>query len=247
MDCHEFEELASAYVLGAVTPEEHEAAARHLAGCSNCQHLLRELQSVTDLLPLAVPEVEPPPHMKTRVLAAIRADSPPLPAQQRSVRQEPRRSWWNFWETRLVLTCALLFAFLFGGVTLWNISLQQQLTQIAAASSPTMITTIHGTTAAADASGEVLYFPRLHMTTLVMHNLPPLAGSQVYQGWVIANGHPKSIGLLNINIRDGTAALNVSGDVNSYQVVAISKEPGPQASQEAPKGQIVATGSVNRQ
>ncbi len=31
MNCQEFEELSGAYVLGAVTPEEHELAQEHMA------------------------------------------------------------------------------------------------------------------------------------------------------------------------------------------------------------------------
>jgi len=49
MTCEEFEELSGAYVLGAVTPAEREAARVHLAGCAKCTHLWQELRAAAEL------------------------------------------------------------------------------------------------------------------------------------------------------------------------------------------------------
>ncbi|MBV9228681.1 MAG: anti-sigma factor [Chloroflexi bacterium] len=246
MDCQEFEELVGEYALGITMDEDSEVALHHLTGCSNCQRLLREVQTVTDLLPLAVPEVETPPDMKARVFATIFAESPHTPISIQPNQPKSRRSWWQYWETRLVLACAILLFILLGGVTAWNISLQHQLTQIATSSTLATTVTIYDTTAtAAASSGQLVYFPRLRVTSLIVHRLPQLSGTHVYQGWLIANGHPRSIGLLSVNGQDGTATLNFLGDLNGYQTVAISEEPGPQASEGAPKGPVIAMGSLD--
>ena len=46
MTCKEFEELSGAFVLGAVTAEEREAARAHLVQCMACARLYQELRSV---------------------------------------------------------------------------------------------------------------------------------------------------------------------------------------------------------
>src|SRR6266849_630218 len=51
MTCKEFEELSGAFVLGAVTAEEREAARLHLTQCKACARLYQELRSVVALLP----------------------------------------------------------------------------------------------------------------------------------------------------------------------------------------------------
>lgn len=246
MDCHDFEEIAGAYALGAITKEERQAADEHLAHCVSCQRILQEMQSAVDILPLSVPQVEPSAQLKARIFGAVLAETPQWKTQVQqplgAARQIRRRSWWQYWEARLVTTVAALLLILVGGMATWNISLQQQVNQLSAASLPTITYAIRSTSAATDATGQVIYFPRLHMTTLLIRGLPPLSGSQIYEGWLIKNNHPQSIGLLNV--QDGTAALNFPGDVRSYDTLAISAEPGPKASRDAPKGPIVAVGPL---
>src|SRR4051794_29614558 len=77
MDCREVEELAGAMALGAVPAEEAAAVREHLRTCPNAHQLLQELQEVASLLPLTVPEVEPPVSLKGRLLAAARTDAAP--------------------------------------------------------------------------------------------------------------------------------------------------------------------------
>jgi anti-sigma-K factor RskA len=77
-----------------------------------------------------------------------------------------------------------------------------------------------------------------------MHNLPRLQGTQVYQGWLLRGKQPTSIGLLNV--QDGTASVTFQGNAQGYDATAVSVEPGPTATQGAPKGQIVAVGVIHR-
>ena len=240
MDCQEFEALSGAYVLDAITDDERREADAHLVQCPNCQRTLRELQAVVNLLPLSLQPVEPPPDLKARLFAAIHAEAPPktIMLPQRA----PQRTWWQHRETRVVVAVAALLCVLLGGILTWNISLQQQLAS--QSTPPSIAYSLRGHTGSASANGDLIYFPQLHLITLVMHGLPPLEGKQVYQGWLLKNNHPTSIGLLQM--QDETATLNFNGDVKGYDAVAVSIEPGPQASREVPKGEIVAAGPLSR-
>jgi anti-sigma-K factor RskA len=235
MTCEDCQELSSAYALNAITLEERRAIAEHLAQCPNCERQLQELQSVADLLPLAVPTVEPPPALKGRILSAMAApkqETVPLPIPHQ-VSPKRRRNWTT---PALALVAAVLLVLL-GGMTAWNIALQQQLASV---SRPIAI--IEGTTTAPGVNGELTYFPSQHLTVMVIHNLPPLKGSQVYQGWFIQGKQPVSIGLLNMH--GNTATLDFTGEVNPYNAAAVSREPGPQASPDKPQGPIVALGPL---
>ena len=62
---------APAYVLGALTPAERLAFEAHLAECAICAAEVRSLAPVTAGLARLVPEAEPAPQVKERLLAAI--------------------------------------------------------------------------------------------------------------------------------------------------------------------------------
>lgn len=241
MDCQEFEALSGAYVLDAITDDERREADAHLALCPNCPRKLRELQAVANLLPLSLSPVEPPPDLKKRLFAAIHAEAP-LPPKTIMLPKRPRqpsqRAWWRLRETRLLIGVAALLCVLLGGMLSWNISLQQQLA-LQAHPSSSIAYTLRGN---GGENGELMYFPQMHLIVLVMHELPTLQGTQVYQGWLLENQHPTSIGLLHM--QNETSILDFTGDVKGYDTVAVSVEPGPEASPVRPIGKIIASGSL---
>src|SRR4051794_16466107 len=76
------EELA-AYMLGALEPGEAAEFERHLAGCEHCQTELRWFDPAVQLLPETVERQEPPPRLREALMAEVRADVRPAPAQSR--------------------------------------------------------------------------------------------------------------------------------------------------------------------
>jgi anti-sigma-K factor RskA len=72
-------DLAGAYVLGALDPEERGAFERHLADCAACANEVRGLRPVVDGLGQAVPLVDPPPALRDRVLSSIQPAEPVSP------------------------------------------------------------------------------------------------------------------------------------------------------------------------
>ena len=65
----------AAYLLGALEPGESADLERHVAGCEECRTELRWLGPAIQALPEAVERVEPPPELRARVLAEVRADA----------------------------------------------------------------------------------------------------------------------------------------------------------------------------
>lgn len=249
MNCKEFEDLAGAYVLDAVTPAERLAAEEHLATCAGCRKLVRELRGAADLLPLAAPQIDPSEQLKQRVMSAIAQESerPLQPVNLAPRRLRPR------WGTRLLAVAAILAIVLLGGLAVWSVSLQGQLaslrSQVATVTSANSSVSyaIKGTQYAAGASGEVVYIPQQHLTILTVRGLPQLQGAHVYQGWLLQLTNGKAIGVSSLgllNYENGVATLSYAGDLRGYNAAAVSLEPGPKATPNAPKGHVFALGSL---
>jgi hypothetical protein len=248
MTCEEFEELSGAYALEAVTPAEREAAQAHLAGCAACTRRLQELRAVVDLLPYSAQQVNPPASLKGRLFEAIRQENTqtqPVPIP-RIAPSRPRRSW----STQVLAIAAVLMLVLLGGMTVWNVSLQQQNSSLQqqnvsltkeVASLQNQLALAYGLRGSG-VSGKLIYLPEQNITLLVMDGLPQLHGTQVYQGWLIHGKQPTSIGLLSV--QNGVASVIYRGTIAGYEVAAVSREPGPLASMNMPAGPIVATGEL---
>ena len=247
MTCEEFEELSGAYVLDAVTPAEREAAQAHLAGCAACTRRLQELREVVDLLPYSARQVNPPASLKDRLFEAIRMESTPTQPVpiNRNARTRPRQSG-----SKQLLAIAAVLMLLLGGMTVWNVSLQQQngsLQQQNASLAKEVASLQHQVALAYGlhgngALGKLIYLPEQNITLLVIDGLPQLHGTQVYQGWLIHGKQPTSIGLLRM--QNGVASVIYPGTIAGYQVAAVSREPGPVASKNVPAGPVVAAGDL---
>jgi anti-sigma-K factor RskA len=244
MDCQDFEELAGAHALGALTEEEQQRADEHLAQCPNCQQDYREMQAVVNLLPLAVPVVKPSPMLGERIIARIQMNEAKLSGSTERARwPEKTRTRKNIsWGMRLLTVAAALLLLLVGGMTTWNIVLQHQLAELTTQNTAPISYPIQGSKESTQVNGQFIYYPQQHISILLVHGLPALKGGQVYQGWLLRDSHPSSIGLFNL--QGDTATLTFPGAISGYDTAAISREPGPQASQLAPKGTVIATGSL---
>ena len=74
MTCDDVRDQAAAFVLGALTPAEEEAVRDHLATCPEAHAEFAELGGVVPILAAAVEQVEPPPALRERIMAAAAAD-----------------------------------------------------------------------------------------------------------------------------------------------------------------------------
>ncbi len=73
--CNEVDELLGGYALTALDGLEEARVHMHLAGCDRHQRTVEDLTRATDRLMLAVPEREPRPELRLRILDAIRAEA----------------------------------------------------------------------------------------------------------------------------------------------------------------------------
>jgi anti-sigma-K factor RskA len=81
-------EEAVAFALGSLDPEQADDFKEHLKTCKRCQEELRWLAPAVRALPEAVEPQAPPPAVKARLMAEVRADAE---AEERRVKAEERQ------------------------------------------------------------------------------------------------------------------------------------------------------------
>ena len=105
MTHEELRGLSGGYALGVLDEPERRAFEQHLATCASCAAEIRDFTAVAAALALDVPQVEPPPSLRERVLRAATQPGPqpaviepiaehrPLPGEPagRAARQQQRR------------------------------------------------------------------------------------------------------------------------------------------------------------
>ncbi len=213
MTCDEARDQAAGFVLGALTPDEERAVREHLATCQEAHEEFAELGSVVPALTASVEQVEPPPALRERIMAAAAADlrerapatvpsvAPavlPRPVAASNVEQfrpiaarsrAPRFGW--------VLGLAAVLAIAALGV--WNVRLQTQLTDAQAyqqrveevltiARTPGAVMAVLAPATAGGQDG-LIAIASNGDAAMVVKGLPAAAANEVYEVWVIVGAN----------------------------------------------------------
>ena len=164
----EIHDLAAAYALDALDPEDRWTYERHLDTCDRCREEVAELRDSAVELAYAAEGPEPPAELRDRILAAARAE----PTTATVV---PIRRHWLF-PTTAVATAAAACAAL--GLGLWANSLRD--------GPPQRVVAIQGAPGNLIVSGD--------RATLVVC-LDETAPDKTYEAWVIEAKRPRPAGL----------------------------------------------------
>ena len=267
LTCDEVRDLAASFVLDALDPAEVAAVREHLAGCPEPHAEFAELGGVVPVLQAAIPVVEPPASLKTRLMAAAAADlearraapaaapeavsgpaAAPTAPVDAVVRPFPRRATsLRGWALGIAAVLAIVAL---GG---WNVALQQQLNdargyeqQVAsvldAAQRPGSLVAVLRSTDGTGAAG-IAAVTKDGVARIAMQHLAPTTGSEVYEAWVIGgDGVPVPLGHLGLR-PDGGGYLETAGlPTEPGIVLALTKEPKPGAT--APSSTPFVTGTA---
>jgi anti-sigma-K factor RskA len=215
---------AGAYVLRALPEGEHAAFATHLRTCASCRHEVQQLQTVADTLPIAAPQLVPPPELKDRIMRVVDAEAELLraagPEADRVPERQPRRS--RRWGSGLFLrpvaagavASVLIAVGVAGGVLLSNDGTSTPATRSLAAKVSTP-----GASATVALQGDRA---ALHVT-----NLPSAPAGKVYQVWIQRPGadpQPTHT-LFNVRKSDGSAVVPIEERVREGEKILVTDEP----------------------
>lgn len=106
--CDQALELLSARLDGALTPQESAGLEEHLARCPDCRALAADLAE----LHAAIPGLyqEPPPELKERVMAQIRAESAPISLEEVRKKHSGRKRWRSWGAMAAVMAVVFMSA-----------------------------------------------------------------------------------------------------------------------------------------
>jgi anti-sigma-K factor RskA len=211
-------DAAGAYVLEAMPDEERDAFEQHLQACAICRDEVDELRPAAHALPMASPELVPPPELKVRIMAEVEREAALLaqagegadrPAPQRRRRRE--RSWLSGWRLAPV-AAALLIAGVLAGIVLDR---GEGARTVAVTVDPKRAPDANARLELSD--GEAM---------LVAQGLPAPPDGRIYQVWVMPKGSntPEPTNALFYPRTDGSVAAAIP-DVSRAKEVLVTDEP----------------------
>jgi anti-sigma-K factor RskA len=208
-------EDAAAYVLGALESERVGAVERHAESCERCRSEIRWLEPAVEMLAESVPRAQPPPQLREKLLAEVRAD-----ARAAGAVSEPGGLG------------ARLAGFRLGGLTWKPLAGMAAVVLVVAAIAGYAVGTSgggggsnastflspqsSGLTASVvdeDGSGEI------HLA-----NVKPLPENRVLEAWVRRDGEVEAVKALFVPDREGNASTML-GDMRGVDLVMVTTEP----------------------
>ena len=242
----EMYERASAYVLGALEPDEAAAFARHAASCSDCAELVAELRAIRDALPLTVPQVDPPPALKSRIMTAVRAEARSAPSTAEAPTRPgplPMRPARRGLSMRILAAAAAVVLIALVATTGWALSLQSELdaSRQRTASLYHAMTVLagadqrwdfSGSSISPDARGLLAYSSQEQAAMLIVWGLPEQEEDQVYNAWTLDDGQRQGVG--SMRRANGGLWIVIEGDITTVDGVGITlRDENAPAGQEA--------------
>ena len=266
LTCSEVADLAPSFVLGALEAAESDAIRRHLAACPEAHPEMAELRSVVPALFEVIEPVAPPAGLKDRILAAAAADTergmtppadPVRDVQRPRVVEEraPGPAWTSVFRRPVWAAVSLAAAVAVVAMGVWNVQLQNEISGLAAyregveqvleaAAQPGAQLAVLSAAPEGGGPSGLAAVGEDGTVAMVMHDLAPTSGTEVYEAWLIAGDlAPVPIGELRVGA-DGTASL-ITNQValGAGVTVALTREPGPDST--TPTMPIVAFGQAS--
>lgn len=264
LTCEEVRELLPLLALDALDVDERDVVDDHLAACGACLEELAGYSETAAALALALPQTDPPPALKGRVLSEARR-ARVLPGGVRlgraPVARASRASRWRVSLSSLVASIALVLAI---GSTVWAMSLRSELddqnARIATLSerannyarvtavlqaADTQIRVLQSPNGAPDAFGRVYIDPDTSEGMLMVRNLPPLPQGRVYQLWVAGtDGTRESAGVLTWTDKagNGYTLIKCPEKLSRWRWFNVTEEPA--GGSQAPTGNRVLGGTI---
>ena len=235
---HVFDEIP-AYALGSLDPEEAEAVEKHLQKCEICQGELESYKEVVDQIGLAVPIIDPPAGLKTKILEKTAVNDQ---IQAKADVRKPSFFSRQFIPLRWGIAGLVLILLLLAG-NLFLLSEVSNLRHLAAEPEFKMIALAAPNDIPEEANGLLVISPNGEYGTLVTEGLSPLPQGEVYQLWLIQDGQRESGGTFVVT-DTGYGSLYVSSNkpLINYQAFGVTVEP--EGGSPQPTGEKVLGGNL---
>lgn len=255
-----FGDLAPLFAIGALPADERAAFEAHLRECTACAEEVRALTPVAGALPYALPQVDPPLALRSRVLGVSGSR---VRAADREKDSRPRFAWLSAAALLLVAIGLGVYA-MATRQRLARVELQLQsalaslsqsdarlaaaLQQSAGVQARLAVLTasdltqvnLAGQPPAPGATGRA-FFSRSRGLVFAASNLPALPSGRTYQLWYLTPGAPRSAGLFKPDA-SGRAILTLDPPASTSPPSGLAVSIEPDGGVPAPTGAIYLAG-----
>lgn len=246
MEHEKAEELLDAYVVGALDADELTALEKHLSeGCERCDTILSTLSEVTIRLAESVPEREPAPHVKKKLMTSISSTGSKDKKSGGFIQK------YGGWLAAASLAAVLVIVIFRMSSLREDIeSLQNNLLEMedvtSLLSSPGMeFIDLRGIGPNERAFGKVVYDKDKGNGVVHMYQLPQTPEGMQYQIWVMWDGVPTSAGIFTVD-EDGSAVLKLTGLPDPTKIASFDVTIEPTGGLTSPTGMMYLTGPERR-
>lgn len=240
-DSTHVDDVLDAYALGALEPDEVGSVEAHLEGCARCRALEAAARRTSEALLASVPQVEPPPALRGKVLARIRAEASQAGAARSAAPQSVQDA------PPSVGAFRRLTRTLFGAEMIAR-DMPEAVSALLAeyvAQPDYVVWEVGGTDDAPEARARLIGVPGRRDAVLLAAGLRGLPPDRAYQVWFLRDGTPSPSNLFRV-ARDGRgrAIVRAPDRLSGFQTVAVTPEPATGST--GPTGPIVLVGQLER-
>ena len=231
--CDEVDEVDAAYALGALESDEAQAVTGHLSSCAQPHTQLRAFLRVAAAVPTSVEPVQPPPHVRSRLLRTARA----TPQDHRRALAAPpaapfrARPGWRAWlaAPALRVAAAAGVAALVVGLGAWNLDLRSQLGQreVEIREAAQLLGAADSAYRVEGSAGSGFLVRDDQGATALLTGLQPLGEGDVYHMWLLAGESVIPAGTFTPERGDELVIVPVRPDLGDYSQFAVTIESGP--------------------
>lgn len=246
----EIEELIAIYAIGGLDGEDLECVEQHLPTCHGCREELARFERVTEALVAAVPEQQPPPELRGRIVGAVREAAAASPEPSEGTASERARSRWQPWRVRLLsayaVAATLLLAFLVSQPDAQQAGpIPEERDDQREAEPERAANLLAGRVIPVSTTGELVRINARVVRgrdsiALVIEDLPPPPPGKVWQAWSLPtrdDAPRQSLG----TVAGASAMLIAHADPQASSGIAITLEDDPGAEQPTSSPQVIAT------
>ena len=237
--CEEAADLAAVVALDAADARDRRALERHLAVCPPCAQVVDDMRATAASLGTGVPQVNPPPELRERVMAAARREPASLRRVWAGLPLGPRGRVTAAWGP--VAACLIISA----GSLFWVAALQRQVGSLESevlasrdrAARYDRIVQVLGSQQLAirpltpvvqtlRTGGMIFLDPESRSGMVSMHDLPQLPPGRAWQLWFVRGNERVSGGMLWADSHGNCYSLvAVPPDLDSFEGIGITEEP----------------------
>ncbi len=236
-ESHNLEELLAGYVLGNLDESELAWLNSQLIVNPQLREDIKQLEATLNLMPYALPQTVPQSNLRQTILANVRQAKYSIDQTQSS-----RLSWIVGMVTVFSTVCLAINNYgLRQELASANHHLQQDQELISLLRQPhNRLVSFQGLEPLPAASGSLFIAPQKQKAVLVLQNLEPLSGKQVYRLWAISPD--QKTGCANFTPdSEGAVHLELSNDaLNNANFLLITIEP--EANTLQPQGNPIMKG-----